>query len=746
MSQSVQQRAAIIDGGRNTAFAMFAIVAVLSIAAGSGCQSWIKGRFLRPFAEKKTAETSDNENRGTAVSPGDVSDDAEFESVLADGGAWSQSVDRMESKSRWQNRKLDEFLSRPRPRRDVLLRVLSGNNDIAAANAAIALARLGDPSGEERLAASVRSVRLKMPLRLAAAEALGSLRTPTVAAGIRELIGQYGDFRLDRKSQYVASLHVELLLALSEHVSPEGEPLFLEALDSPDGGVRLAAVGVWSQQRADLETASCKLPDTVADLAADTDPRVRSEALFAVARRRHSRAKELLEGGLCDGDIHVRIAAIGAIGEWGDASARELILPLLDERSSMIRAAAVEALAKLGAESDVLAAAGDKSWRVRAAVAASLSEVHGSEAKEIAYRLLDDNSIEVQERLVTSAGNWPLAQGGPVLLSAMESDSPRTRKLAAERLASIWPSAAHFPFASPQKRRDEVMRQLRAEFCEYQQRIGENSLVGKASAPRAASAPSDDGTAFEQIGKLTDDDVFARRRAAAKLAEISEERPLTRAGVERLVANVMGETDQLVWQNALSAVSHDDGEAAVRLAHAAVKHDSAEVRRRACEYLSNHPHPRHVPILMPVIEDHNLTVAKAAVEALGKCGPTADTGQMKKLLLTGNAALRLQTAVALIRLGDPDGADALRRLADNDDPRIRIEVAQEIGRVGDRTFIPILIRFLDDRAGVRREALAALEKISNQNPVYDYGPGRKTTSEQVELWKKWYKERYQQHL
>ena len=320
----------------------------------------------------------------------------------------------------------------------------------------------------------------------------------------------------------------------------------------------------------------------------------------------------------------------------------------------------------------------------------------------------------------------------------MDGGSPRVRKLAAERLAGLWPPAAHFPFAAAEKRRGEVMRRLRQKFNEREQLV-ENTVEEKPSpADVDADVLSSDGPAFELIDKLHSDDVFVRRSASAKLAARAVEKPLGRAAVERLASLAVRETDQLVWQNALSAVAHDDGEAAVRLAYAAVGHTSAEVRRRACEHLSAHPDPRHAAVLLPALDDPNVPVAKAAVTALGRAGPLADTGPLKKLLLTGNASLRLETAVALLRLDDSAGDAALRRLALDNDPQIRRDVARAMGRSGNTGFVPVLVGLLDDRAGVRREALNGLATLVRDNPVQESGRDRVSTAQRVELWKEWY--------
>ncbi|MEA1951354.1 MAG: HEAT repeat domain-containing protein, partial [Planctomycetota bacterium] len=814
-----------------------AAVAVLVVLVGTGCRSWVERQFGAVSVDAVSVDAVPAEVATAKNSKSDTEDEgedktlerAELEDILADGDGWAEAINHDGENAhgpRWRNRSLEDVLSRSRPDRELLLDTIKGSDNVAAANAAIALVRLGDPSGEKRLAATVRSGRMKLPLRRAAAEAIGSLRSASVVPTLRELIGQYGDFRLDRKSQYVPGLHVELLHGLARHVPPGGDPRFLEALDSPDAKVRLPAVEVWSRMpsvsdKSASELPANGLPDAVADMTGDSDPRVRGAALLAVARRGHRRAEELLEAGLLDGDLHVRIAAIGAIGQWPASSAkiapagRAMLLPLLEDRSSMIRAAAVRSLSALGADDDVWPAAKDKKWQVRAAVAESLALKKGTgsrkypfhtnsslfhvkeETRKLALDLLADPSLAVQERMIVAVASWPLEAGGPILLEAVERDSPQTRKLAAEQLALVWPSAAHFPFAAPKKRRDEVLGRLRREF--QTQYGGAADALGRGGAKDSAAVTPEEITraqmsldrlantrtnsvarrraveelaefgsrlsrvlaavsidrqqplpeivyeevlpscdaVFESLGRFRSDNAMTRRSASAKLAAGAAERRLDRLATARLATLIVRETDQLVWQNSLRAVADNEDEAAVRIAYAAVGHDSAEVRRRACEHLAAWPDARHADVLRPAIEDTNVTVAKAAVVALGRCGSRRDARVLKSVLHKGNAPLRLEAAAVLARMGDADGAVALRRLAHHADPRIRRDVARAMGRSGDAGFIAMLIEMLDDRAGVRREALASLTLLSGYNPAKADGGERKTSVEVIELWKRW---------
>ena len=100
-------------------------------------------------------------------------------------GEWIQAVpprdaDPSVSPYRWRQPGLEDLLGRPAARRVDLRPLLADKDPIVAGNAAIGLARFGDSSGAERLAATVRSPELRLSMRCAAVEALGCLSGPEV--------------------------------------------------------------------------------------------------------------------------------------------------------------------------------------------------------------------------------------------------------------------------------------------------------------------------------------------------------------------------------------------------------------------------------------------------------------------------------------------------------------------------------------------------------------------------------------
>ena len=122
----------------------------------------------------------------------------------------------------------------------------------------------------------------------------------------------------------------------------------------------------------------------------------------------------------------------------------------------------------------------------------------------------------------------------------------------------------------------------------------------------------------------------------------------------------------------------------------------------------------------------------------------ADASPLKKCLASANEEIQLATAVALVRLRDSAGDDAIRRLSYSGDFRIRGQLAQALGELGDERFTAILVRFLDDsKATVSHAALASLPCVVGRDVAQSADGTNVSTSEQMALWKKWWTERGQ---
>ncbi|MFZ5829735.1 MAG: HEAT repeat domain-containing protein [Planctomycetota bacterium] len=689
---------------------------------------------------------------------------------------WIRSVD---GENRWRYPALEDLLARPLAVRPDLRSYLPDRDPIVAANAAIGLARQGDDAGRSQLIAAVRAPAIPLAMRLAAVESIGLLAPRRAVGALRELLMQYGRMPAKGSGTYVAELHVELLRGLARHVDAADEPLIAEALSSTSAQVKIEALDAWAKSTLG------QLPQAAIDLRGSGDPAIRCASLRAIAAHRLPQAEQYVLAALRDHDLSVRVMAIDCLGSLGGAEAQQTLAGLIDPaQSERVRQAAVSALRRIDEHAAVHAAIGDSSWRVRGEVADALAGMPDAAGLATAARLLDDPSAAVQGRVLRAIANWPAGQSGPLLLQAMGNPAYTTRTQAAAMLAAIWPPAAKFPAEAPASRRSEALVELQRQFCADFAR----ERLAHVHAPEVSASPISaeeldrlatellrdefaslekwgdrlpevleqwiqqrgqplpqrvwrevlpkHGEIFAVLDQLDTPEVVEQRRAVALLRGAATGNALPYLAIVRLSELLVRHDDALVWQAALDTLGGDGREPAIQMAYAALGHPASEVRRRGCELLAANPSPRHVPALLPLVNDPVQPVAASAVLAVGLCGPAENSVPALRNLL--GSGLALEAAVSLARLGDPSGIAAVERAAYDPDPHQQRRAAEAIGELGDPSLVPALIYMLDGHAAVQRAALRSLDQVVDAEATIGSHPGESTT-EQVRRWKQWHR-------
>jgi HEAT repeat protein len=533
--------------------------------------------------------------------------------------------------------------------------------------------------------------------------------------------------------------------ALTWNARRSQQAALVDDLHSASVEARVAALDQW---RASQHGS---LPEEVGKLVLDNHPQVRRAAVLALAANRDPHAIKLLGTALADPDVDVRVAAISALSQLGGDDARELLGPMLDQPGEKVRAAAAEALVRLGDAEALRRGMADKAWQVRAGVAAALAADPRAETAEIARQLVADRSAEVQKRIVQSVAEWPIEWAIPVLLSAAESDSYLTSKMAAQQLASRWPAAVDFPVEPPRdanpKRQAELTRQRRDALAVLRRRWEEEArskiatrIDNQVAQAQAAIEPSLDNVdrLRHAIEDLRSADLAVRRRAAVQLAERAQTAGLPTMAIQTLVPIVIAESDSVVYQSILEAVASDASQAAEQLVLAAMSHPAADVRRRACHWLEKHPDSRHETALVAALSDSQSAVTIAATKALAAGGRIADARPLVQLLTHRDLAVRLEAATTLARLGVDDGRDALVRLAHESDAAVRRQAALAVAATGDPRMAPLLIELLDDpRTPVQQAAVTALTQLTGQDFSRQSDGRLASLPEQSRRWKAW---------
>ena len=236
-------------------------------------------------------------------------------------------------------------------------------------------------------------------------------------------------------------------------------------------------------------------------------------------------------------------------------------------------------------------------------------------------------------------------------------------------------------------------------------------------------------------------DSSQRRQAAEDFAAAARIHPPGRLATARLCALVTTESDPVVWIRALEAIVNETSEPAVRMARLALSQNAGEVRRKACEFLASHPDAAHETFLLPLLNDSEQVVVLAAIRALGAAGRMTNSAALKNELAASAEDVQLAAAIALARLHDPAGDDAIGRLSYSRDIRIRGQLAQDLGDLGDERFLSILVRQLDDsKATVSHAALASLARVKGRDVALSADGTSVSTNEQMARWKKWWAE------
>ncbi len=693
---------------------------------------------------------------------------------------------------------------------------VQSKDPVVATNAAILLSRQHDPAAFDPLLRAIRADSTNAWQRRAAVEAFAELGQPNVVDELRREIDEQGRFAGDAARTYQADLHVELLHGLARAegaiqpppLGPDGEPRFAAALASPAANVRREALAALANYW------SGPLPANVVRYVGDADSSVRRAALHALAVRQHPEALELLRQALLDQDLIVRLSAVADFGRLGGPEAISQLRQMATQGTELIRAAAVAALIESGDDQIVPTAMADRSWQVRRALVPILNRPQEPRPTELAERLVADVNSDIGAAAITAIGRWPLAEAGPILLTAMEQRSYSTRKAASQQLAKLWPPAAEFEIEATAQRRATELEQLRQKWREQiavtagaaapisdgkppvritgatttagtdgkvaeiqrmladldrPMKVAERSRANAAFVAFGAELPGllqrtiersghplpEDiydyplpavSLEFATIKRLASSDVQERRQAADAIknetfrfgATAAAQKLLGDLALERLVDLMIRESDPLVLSTVLAAVEFDDREPATRLAYAALSHPAPEARRLACEHLGLHPDPRHAPLLAKSLSDSNSTVVEAAVHAMGRLPSLDDPRPLEKILAADDHALRVEAAESLARFGFPSGIAALERLGYDAAPNVRRIAAVAMGRISDRSFVPVLIHLLDDRPEVAKAALESLPRAAGRDLPPAAASAIDSKQNPIQRWKDWY--------
>jgi HEAT repeat protein len=424
-------------------------------------------------------------------------------------------------------------------------------------------------------------------------------------------------------------------------------------------------------------------PARVEELLASVRPDERERGIAALGAKPSIETAKRLLSFLADPDWGVRLAAIRAIGPVDFKPARDLLMKqAVEGEIRAIRRLAAEMLrehdaAEYARRLGKLALQFQKEERV--APIQALGTIGGEESVRALERLATATDPLHRAEAVRALGG--LRAGEKALLRALGDREPLVRLRAADALARIDSDAA----------RDALLAFAEGASDGYVlRRIGRYGAAANEAAFVAALTARLERTkrpaALLEVAAASG----AKGCAPAAKAHLRAVDPIARAFAARVVRQGGRAEDAADVVPLL-----DDKDERVRRAAARCVAALADpARGDAYEALLAHPQPE---------------AAMAGVRAAWTARHKGSVRRLLDLVEGGGAAksswqVRVAAAVAAGWVGGLEAFDALRRLAESSDWKLRAAALEGLFRIYDKASIPVLIQYFDDRHPVSRLA------------------------------------------
>lgn len=515
----------------------------------------------------------------------------------------------------------------------------------------------------------------------------------------------------------------------------------------------------------------------------DGNPDVRDAALIHLGALKTPEALKTLQTHAKRPEPRVRAMAVKGLAHWGvpylipflEDESHEVRLSVAEELSRFPTAEAAIWLQKLQADAsrqvETAALEATRSWPDEFAIPVLL---HGMEH---ASPLTRGECFRELRRRTGIEDSFPVTAG------------PEVRQAAIARLAREWNLPWQLVATNPTAPPDTKINRLRVaelqaylldvinpEFSEQSARHLMAVRTLKESSP--LDVPAIETFVWEQsasprtkvileeilptlspvyaaLRELQTQDLGGRRIAANHLRMQAESQSLSPLAVRWLREILKEESDSLVWRMALYAVLPDFNPETVQLVIWAANHPDAGIRHLACEFATRHKSPDFADWLLPLLHDSETSVQLAAIQAAGVCRNrivihgllSKNTDQslpgLRQLLADEDVRVSVEAAIAMSRLGDPEGHDELIRLTHHPDPRIREQVILAMGQTGQSRFVDSLIGLGWTAKDVRIQAavlksLASLVPPANQPAQLAEATG---LEDKIQVWATWWDER-----
>lgn len=534
------------------------------------------------------------------------------------------------------------------------------------------------------------------------------------------------------------------LVALTVHPTSVGRAVVLRFCSDTDQQVAIEAVRRLCLY-PDIETTN-----RLVDLAQSSSTALRQAAIEAAGNLQQ---EAIVIRAASDTQSSVRATAAIALGKIrSDQAIAELARLTKDDRSPSVQAAALASLSQQPPKQSIpiiLDALGSAAVSTRAEAARYLTALLPSAATFAATE-----SAEVRERQVQEIREeWERIKPG-IGQQATSTVTANFRKYSNEDLA-LWVTRW---FETEGKERELIGNRLQS-LSPTQLPVIENALLHSDIAPTpefmervlAAMDP-----AYKTIAKLSGASPASVEQSVSTLMTEFEHRSMT--PLQALVVTINGteSNERAIWLRLMPIVLRDYGDpirleevgppAKDLLANAVdaieekgLSHPDDLVREETCLRLAERKHSRHTDRLAELMADPNERVRRAAIQAAGATADKDVLASLKDAIKSPSPQIQVEAAAQLLKQGDRDGFESMRRLLSSSDDAIRRRVIDELAlhpELDREASLQLLTQALaDGKLEVRQHAVAALEKVVGHS--HGGTNGRLVPiNEQVTRWKR----------
>jgi len=550
--------------------------------------------------------------------------------------------------------------------------------------------------------------------------------------------------------------------------------------------------------------------ENIWDLRWHQDDQVVNRFGMWLALTKHPIAQSYLTRRLNHLEHSVQYHAIRNLGLLDSETALEKLRDIVETRPGTSRAVALMAIG-IQDEKLIYRYRSDEAAIVRLAIAQYAGQHLSSESVKALQELADDEDLKIQQAVVQAVAGWPNEKAFPVLSSAFISGGVPTRNKARKRLEqrfdlvmtaiqdeqsdreevlktisrsfqltsnanSVLFNESDSPVQSEKPEQKKIREQVR-ELLNQLSQSSDSSLNKERHSREITSLFEQSPKAFddvlneqgmkqleqilkqlsslriseaEKVVQLKNGSLQQRRRSAHYFAEQAKTKTLATWKLRLIAERLKQEQDLHVCRDLMMTIEQDTTQEARVVAQNGLTHTWPDVRILGCQYVEKQRVPQLAPFLLPLLQERNASVQRAAILACGNCqnplvidgfkdAKNTQQAGLRSLLGSVNRETELLVIAGLARLGDEQGRSELLKLSYSSETNTRRQVVRIMGELQDQRLVEHLIRigWTEPAPDVRLAVLDALKKTVplNQQPKII---ASNSTKQKMQIWSEWF--------